>query len=167
MQLLKCIVDDITVDVSYQQMGGIRTVVFLEEMDRLVDGHLPHPPRPDNVPALWRRPVLFKRAIILVKAWCYYQARVLGAHHSLLSTYALEVLVLYVITHCHERANTPLSVLLLFLRTFGAFDWENSAVSLFGPVSLLALKARRPKKALPAARACHLLPLRVLKNACP
>nr|GEY95410.1 putative nucleotidyltransferase [Tanacetum cinerariifolium] len=38
---------------------------------------------------------LFKRHIILIKAWCYYERRILGAHHGLISTYALETLVLY------------------------------------------------------------------------
>ncbi|GKA24821.1 hypothetical protein Tco_0710854 [Tanacetum coccineum] len=38
---------------------------------------------------------LFKHSIILIKAWCYYERRILGAHHGLISTYALETLVLY------------------------------------------------------------------------
>ena len=38
---------------------------------------------------------LFKCSIILVKAWCYYESCVLGAH-GLISTFALETLVLYI-----------------------------------------------------------------------
>ncbi|WVY92248.1 hypothetical protein V8G54_037762 [Vigna mungo] len=44
---------------------------------------------------------LFKRSIILIKAWCYYESRVLGAHHGLISTYALETLVLYIFHQFH------------------------------------------------------------------
>jgi hypothetical protein len=29
---------------------------------------------------------LFKRNIILIKAWCYYESRILGAHYGLIST---------------------------------------------------------------------------------
>lgn len=36
-----------------------------------------------------------------VKAWVYYEARLLGAHHGLLSTYALETMVLAVINRHH------------------------------------------------------------------
>ncbi|GJV63517.1 hypothetical protein Tco_1474345, partial [Tanacetum coccineum] len=38
---------------------------------------------------------LFKRSIILIKAWCYYESRILCAHYGLISTYAHEKLVLY------------------------------------------------------------------------
>ena len=42
-----------------------------------------------------------------VKAWCYYESRLLGAHHGLISTYALETLVLYVFNMHHAR--TPIT----------------------------------------------------------
>ena len=53
---------------------------------------------------------LFKRSIILIKAWCYYESRILGAHHGLISTYALETLVLYIFHLFHASLNGPLAV---------------------------------------------------------
>ena len=53
---------------------------------------------------------LFKRSIILVKAWCYYESRILGAHHALISTYALETLVLYIFHLFHSSLDGPLAV---------------------------------------------------------
>ena len=53
---------------------------------------------------------LFKRSIILVKAWCYYESRILGAHHGLISTYGLETLVLYVFHIFHPDLHSPLHV---------------------------------------------------------
>ena len=44
-----------------------------------------------------------------VKAWCYYESRLLGAHHGLLSTYALETMVLYLLSH-HPELDSPLKV---------------------------------------------------------
>lgn len=85
------------------------------------------------------RPSLLKRCIILVKAWSYYEARVLGAHHSLMSSYALEVMVLYVLLHYPARASTPFSLLCTYLQVFSAFDWSQHALSLHGPLPLAAL----------------------------
>lgn len=45
-----------------------------------------------------------------IKAWCYYESRLLGAHHGLLSSYALETLVLNVINLHHSVVHTPLQV---------------------------------------------------------
>ena len=45
-----------------------------------------------------------------VKGWCYYESRLLGAHHGLLSTYALETMVLYLLNVYHHELHTPLKV---------------------------------------------------------
>ena len=51
VKLLKCLVDNIVVDISFNQLGGLFTLNFLEEMDMQIGNN--H---------------LFKRSIILVSA---------------------------------------------------------------------------------------------------
>ncbi|KAJ0088925.1 hypothetical protein Patl1_31518 [Pistacia atlantica] len=82
---------------------------------------------------------LFKRSVILIKAWCYYESRILGAHHGLISTYALETLVLYIFHLFHTSLNGPLAVLYKFLDYFSKFDWDNYCISLNGPVRVSSL----------------------------
>ncbi|CAN6312866.1 unnamed protein product, partial [Urochloa humidicola] len=82
---------------------------------------------------------LFKRSIILIKAWCYYESRLLGANHGLISTYALEVLILYIFNLFHKSLHSPLEVLYRFLEYFSKFDWDNYCISLNGPVALSSL----------------------------
>jgi hypothetical protein len=48
--------------------------------------------------------------LLQIKAWCYYESRLLGAHHGLISTYALETLVLYVFNKYHSSRDSPLAV---------------------------------------------------------
>ncbi|KAF5470345.1 hypothetical protein F2P56_010865 [Juglans regia] len=122
VKLVKCIVQNIVVDISFNQLGGLCTLCFLEQVDRLVG-----------------KDHLFKRSVILIKAWCYYESRLLGAHHNLISTYALETLIVYVFHLFHSSLNGPLAVLYRFLDYFGKFDWENYCISLSGPVSKSSL----------------------------
>ncbi|GFR47993.1 hypothetical protein Agub_g9817, partial [Astrephomene gubernaculifera] len=124
VKLLKCLVDNIVVDISFFQLGGLNTYNFLEDVDRFVDACVP------------ARKHLFKDSIILVKGWCYYESRVLGAHHGLISTYALETLVLYVINLHHRELTNPLQVLYRFLVECSGFDWERYCLSLQGPIPL-------------------------------
>ncbi|PKI38008.1 poly(A) RNA polymerase cid14-like isoform X2 [Punica granatum] len=105
VKLVKCLVNKVVVDISFNQVGGLSTVCFLEKVDRLIGR--------DN---------LFKKSIILVKAWCYYESRILGSHYGLLSTYALETMVLQ-----------------KFLDYYSKFNWEKYGVSLFGPVCVSSL----------------------------
>lgn len=118
VKLVKCLVQNIVVDLSFNQLGGLCTLCFLEQVDRHVGKN--H---------------LFKRSIILVKTWCYYESRILGAHHGLISTYAMEILVLYIFHLFHASLDGPLAVLYKFLDYFSKFDWDNYCISLNGPVS--------------------------------
>ncbi|EOA23489.1 hypothetical protein CARUB_v10016681mg [Capsella rubella] len=122
VKLVKCLVQNIVVDISFNQIGGICTLCFLEKIDRLIG-----------------KDHLFKRSIILIKAWCYYESRILGAFHGLISTYALETLVLYIFHLFHSSLNGPLAVLYKFLDYFSKFDWDNYCISLNGPVCLSSL----------------------------
>ncbi|KAL6660107.1 hypothetical protein ACP70R_002229 [Stipagrostis hirtigluma subsp. patula] len=122
VKLIKCTIGNIIVDISFNQTGGISALCFLELVDRKVGKN--H---------------LFKRSIILIKAWCYYESRLLGAHHGLISTYALEILILYIFNLFHKTLCGPLEVLYRFLEYFSKFDWDNYCISLNGPVALSSL----------------------------
>ncbi|XP_027349927.1 uncharacterized protein LOC113861357 isoform X2 [Abrus precatorius] len=122
VKIIKCLVENIVVDISFNQLGGLCTLCFLEEVDNLINQN--H---------------LFKRSIILIKAWCYYESRILGAHHGLISTYALETLVLYIFHVFNNSFAGPLEVLYRFLEFFSKFDWDNFCVSLWGPVPISSL----------------------------
>ncbi|RZC77999.1 hypothetical protein C5167_002236 [Papaver somniferum] len=122
VKLVKCLVQNIIVDISFNQIGGLSTLCFLEQVDRRIG-----------------KDHLFKRSIILIKAWCYYESRILGAHHGLISTYALETLVLYIFHLFHSSLNGPLAVLYRFLDYYSKFDWDNYCISLNGPVNVRSL----------------------------
>lgn len=132
VKIIKCLVENIVVDISFNQLGGLCTLCFLDEVDNLINQN--H---------------LFKRSIILIKAWCYYESRILGAHHGLISTYALETLVLYIFHVFNNSFAGPLEVLYRFLEFFSKFDWDNFCVSLWGPVPISKLPdvtAEPPRK---------------------
>ncbi|KAJ1377108.1 hypothetical protein SESBI_49227 [Sesbania bispinosa] len=147
VKIIKCIVGNFAVDISFNQLGGLSTLCFLEEVDDLISHN--H---------------LFKRSVILIKAWCFYESRILGSHHGLMSTYALEILVLYIFHVYNNKFAGPLEVLYRFLDFFSRFDWDNYGVSLRGPVpkrSLPIMKAEPPRKDCQ-----HLLLSESFLNAC-
>ncbi|KAL0919527.1 hypothetical protein M5K25_011625 [Dendrobium thyrsiflorum] len=82
---------------------------------------------------------LFKRSVLLIKAWCYYESHILGSQYGLLSTYALETLILYIFHLFNSSLDGPLAVLYRFLYYFSKFDWEKCCISLHGPLSLSSL----------------------------
>ncbi|KAK5844478.1 hypothetical protein PVK06_000618 [Gossypium arboreum] len=61
VKIVKCTVNDIPVDISFNQTAGLSALCFLETVDQLIG-----------------KDHLFKRSIFLIKAWCYYESRILG-----------------------------------------------------------------------------------------
>ncbi|XP_058202696.1 uncharacterized protein LOC131317130 isoform X3 [Rhododendron vialii] len=147
VKIIKCLVENIVVDISFNQLGGLCTLCFLEKVDRLINQN--H---------------LFKRSVILIKAWCFYESRILGAHHGLISTYALETLVLYIFHVFNNSFTGPLEVLYRFLEFFSNFDWENFCVSLWGPVRIRSLPDVTPVP--PRKDSGELLPGKLFLEAC-
>eukprot|EP01041_Mallomonas_annulata_P000150 gene150-252_t len=138
-RLAHCVVNNLSVDITVNQTGALSTAAFLEECDRVIGGN--H---------------MFKRSLLLIKAWCLHESAryggtsILGSKGGMLSSYALSVLILYLFNihgigtgHSHSTgsaSNTllhPLSVLKAFLSTFSKFPWDCIAVSLEGPVSII------------------------------
>ncbi|KAI3739451.1 hypothetical protein L2E82_29855 [Cichorium intybus] len=120
-KIIKCVVDNIAVNIAFNQFGGLCNLCFLEEADILINQN-----------------GLFKRSIILIKAWCYYESR-LGSHNELISAYALGILVVYIFHLYNNHFAGPLEVLYRFLELFSIFNWDCYCVSLWGPVSIFSL----------------------------
>ncbi|CAI0560561.1 unnamed protein product [Linum tenue] len=122
VKILKCLVNDISVDISFNQMAGLSALCFLELADQIMG-----------------KDHLLKRSIILIKTWCFYESRILGAYHGLISTYALEMLVLHIFNIFHSSLNGPLAVLYKFLDYYSSFDWDNHGVCINGVIKISSL----------------------------
>ena len=116
VRLLKCVVDGI-VTRERQSKCGLATLAFLKEVNAKIGKN-----------------DLFKRSVILVKAWAFYESRILGAPYALLSTYALKTLIICALRRFNKKESksdatktkkreiaTPLDVLRIFLNTCRIF----------------------------------------------
>ena len=119
-------VDSLPVDVTINQRGALATAVFIEEVDRCVGRH--H---------------LFKRSALLIKAFLRFESpnyasshqSILDSKRGMLSTYALNVMVVYIFNMDPKLAH-PLEVLRAFLNTFAHWDWDSSVLTIDGPVAI-------------------------------
>jgi len=91
------------VDISVRQTGGLCTILFINKIA-------------EKVPFL-------KDAILLLKAWMTYEASLLGSHAANMATYALYVLVVFLVNNF--EVETPFEVFRLFFQYFSKFDWDS------------------------------------------
>lgn len=135
-KLAHCVVNNLDVDITVNQLNALASNILLEEADRMIG--MNH---------------LFKKSLLLLKvfkvqllchsvindlysmlqAWCSHEASkycgvsILGSKDGMLSSYALSVMLLYIFTisHCRELVH-PFSVFRYFLKFFSSFQWSRS-----------------------------------------
>lgn len=117
VNVLKFQMKGLSIDVSVNQLGGFKTLCFLQQADQVLPEHF------------------LKRSILVVKSWAAYCSRILGSMHGLLSTYALEILVLFILNCIPESRKSPIELLKQLVLYFEKFDWENSVVTCCGVLS--------------------------------
>ena len=77
---------------------------------------------------------LLKKSILLLKAWFVYDSALLGSHAACMATYALYVLVIFIINNFYGELETPMDVFKKFFKVLGNFDWDTYMVSIYGPI---------------------------------
>lgn len=117
--LLKFTINGLLIDLSVNQISGLFTLRLLEFTDSLTPNHL------------------FKRSLVLIKAWANYESRISGSRYGLLSSYALSVMTLCIINRYPETRNSGVSVLLKLLEVLENIDWENEVITCFGVVPVM------------------------------
>ncbi|ETK79176.1 hypothetical protein L915_14944 [Phytophthora nicotianae] len=143
VRVVKCTVDNIPVDFTANRVGALGAVRLLDAMAARVG-----------------RQHLFKKSLILIKAWCTHESSpfmqtasteagglipgstptsVMGASHGALSTYAVNTIVMALFNQHGDALTHPLQALYLFLDRLAEFPWHESALTLHGPVPLSRL----------------------------
>lgn len=128
--MLKCTIDNVAVDITYRQAGSMAVSLLMESADR-------H----------FGKDHLFKKSVLLVKAWCVHESPkyngqvVLGSNHFALSTYAVNIMILAVLNGpSGAHITTPFQSLIGFFETFGNFDWTGLVVTMYGPMTAEQLR---------------------------
>ncbi|CAM9104069.1 unnamed protein product [Ectocarpus sp. 13 AM-2016] len=133
--IVTMVVGNVVVDLTENQGGSVAASALLEEADNLI-----------------QRNHLFKRSLLLVKAWAWCETprlvgnRVLGARKGGLTSYGLSVMVLHLFaaSASADALVHPLDVLIRFFEVYSEFDWARYCVTLEGPVPLESVRGSHP-----------------------
>ena len=116
--VLKLKIASTPVDISIGQLGGLFTLDFIQEFAKLIGKNN-----------------LLKKSILLLKCWLTFDAALLGSHTANMTTYALYVLVIFLLNNFYDELNTPFEVFERFFEYFCDFDLGNKIVTIYGPVT--------------------------------
>eukprot|EP01034_Spumella_vulgaris_P023918 gene23918-30197_t len=141
IKMIKSMIDSVSVDISVNQISALYSQSFIEKIDAFV-----------------AKDHLFKRSILLTKAWCQYESprhthgsgSLAGVRDGRISSWAMVVMLAWVFNSEGRDIHHPLQALGHFLRIYSSFDWDSFALTINGPVSasdLSEVPAHHRKKA--------------------
>eukprot|EP01080_Neovahlkampfia_damariscottae_P004802 gene4802-8388_t len=107
VKLVKCKFEGMSIDMTINQIGGVITLQFLNEVDKIF-GH-------DH---------LLKKCLILLKAWSYYEAHILGGHIGMLSTYSITTMLINIMNFKDIINLNPIEILNYFFEYYRNFDFS-------------------------------------------
>lgn len=61
---------------------------------------------------------IFKKSIILLKAWWMYDGRILASSNGCFSSYALEIMIAHIINLYYNEFYSPLDVFIKFIQVY-------------------------------------------------
>jgi hypothetical protein len=137
-KMIKSLVNNIGVNVTANQVGSLYAQSFLDKIDAFIGQNS-----------------LFKRSLLLVKAWGQYESprHTNGAGMicmtGRLSSWAMAVMLTWIFNLEGARVSHPLQALGHFLRYFSSFDWELCIISVRGPLYASDLSEAAPRAACP------------------
>ena len=114
-----CVCDATDVEISLNSRSDVCMLAFFEEVAHLVGQNN-----------------LFKRSLLLIRAWWVYEAAayVETSIKHYLSDFNITVMVCAIFNQFHARISSPLQALCLFLAEYSAYDGATHAITLQGIV---------------------------------
>jgi len=112
---LQCLVDSVVgVEILLNMRAELCLLAFLEEFDSLVG-----------------KSHLFKRSILLIRAWWVYEAKLTN---NLISDTAMCVMICSIFNLYHDKIHFPLQALSAFCMQFADTNFSTTVITLYGPV---------------------------------
>ena len=122
VRLIKCKFEGVSFDISIDNFVGLFKFIFMHNLEKN-----------------YLDPYFYKRTLLLIKSWCYYEGNILGSNIGLLGSYALEVLVIYMFNNYKGKFNSELEAFFTFFNMISKINWENQIVTIYGIYDIVTL----------------------------
>lgn len=122
VKIIKCKRESIPIDISIGNYVGLCKLSFMNILDK-------------EIFKKESRIKLFKRTLILLKAWCSAESYILGSNISLMASYALECLTIYLFNFYSDSIASEFDGFCKFFEVMSEIKWETEIVTIFGLLS--------------------------------
>ena len=136
IKLLKCQIQSIPLDISINNFFGLLKIIFMNNIFNQIEKIFKNKNEENNNLEVNNKLIIFKRTIILIKAWCTYEGSLMGSNIGLMASYGLEILILYMFNLYYKDINNEIEGFFYFFNLMKNVDIENNIFSIFGLIPI-------------------------------
>ena len=142
IRLLKCKINSLSLDISINNFSGLYKIILIDYIENLfkaqfnINNSFFESSYSDN------KINIFRRTLLLIKGWCFYEGNLMGSNIGLMASYTLEILVIYIFNLHYEYIYNEFDGFEKFFEIMEKIDWENNILSLFGLFSCQNFKKK-------------------------
>ena len=118
VRLIKCKFEGVSFDISINNFVGLFKFILMH-----------------NIEKNYLESYFYKRTLLLIKTWCYYEGNILGSNIGLLNGYALEVLIIYMFNNFKGKFNSELEAFFTFFNMISKINWETQLKISYNKIS--------------------------------
>ena len=134
IRLLKCKIGSINIDISINNFAGLYKILFISYIEKQLD--LQFNKKSLLINAFKEKKInIFRRILLLIKGWCFYEGNLMGSNIGLMATYTLEILVIYFLNLHYNEINNEFEAFEKFFELIGGFHWEENIITLYDIIS--------------------------------
>ena len=138
VRLLKFKIGSVSVDISVNNFSGMYKILFIDFIEQQLGTQFnKNNLFLDNSYAS-NKINIFRRTLLLIKAWCFYEGNLMGSNIGLMANYTLEILVIYIFNMHYEYIFNEFDGFEKFFELMEEINLEKNVISLFGVISNLS-----------------------------
>ena len=137
IKLLKCKIGPINLDISINNFSGLYKIVFIDYIENQFKSQFNKNNLFSESSFSENKLNVFRRTLLLIKGWCFYEGNLMGSNVGLMASYTLEILVIYVFNLHYEYIYNEFDGFEKFFELMEKIDLEKNIFSLFGIFSNL------------------------------
>ena len=132
IRLLKCKIGSISLDISVNNFSGLYKIVLIDYIENQFKSQFNKNNLFLDTSYSDNKLNIFRRTLLLVKGWCYFEGNLMGSNIGLMASYTLEILVIYVFNNYYEFIYNEFDGFEKLFEIMEKINWEKNIISLFG-----------------------------------
>ena len=132
IRLLKCKIGSVNIDISINNFAGLYKVLFISHIEKQLEIQFNKKLLFNDNSFKDNKINIYRRILLLIKGWCFYEGNLMGSNVGLMASYTLEILVIYFFNLHYDEINNEFEAFEKFFELMNKFNWEENIITLYG-----------------------------------